>query len=137
MRQLSTLSHPNVLSPIAVLLDSDICIIVPYMANGNLQSLLESVSVPLNGPERLRMARQIGDGLLYLHANDVIHRSLTATNVLIAHDGALMLSDFGLCELKDAVRHSTQQLGRHPSYLAPVRHLFFLLFFASHLSHCL
>lgn len=119
VRALASVAHENLLRPIATLTELDVCAITPYIANGNLKTLLESPTVPLSGGARLQFARQIASALDYLHARDIIHRTLTPTNVLLDERNHVLVSDYGLCELKDSIRFKTQQLGRQVAYLAP------------------
>jgi hypothetical protein len=119
VRALANVSHPHLLAPIAVLTELDVCAVTPYISNGNLKTLLESPTLPLDGGARLELARQIASAIDYLHERSIIHRTLTPTNVLLDDQHNVLISDYGLCELKDSIRYSTQQLGRQPAYFAP------------------
>ena len=72
--------------------------------------------------KRLRSAlRQLAEGLLVLHDAGKLHRDIKPSNVLVAHDGRLVLLDFGLVGERDA-RGRTESgplsLGT-PSYMSP------------------
>eukprot|EP00961_Rhodomonas_salina_P209001 2820621-Rhodomonas_salina.1 len=40
-------------------------------------------------------AREILQGLQYLHMNKILHRDVKGSNILVDHDGGCKLSDFG------------------------------------------
>ncbi|KAG5468256.1 hypothetical protein LSCM1_02234 [Leishmania martiniquensis] len=48
--------------------------------------------------EVLRYMKQIGEGLSYLHNQDVVHRDLKPTNIFISNDNVLKIGDFGLAK---------------------------------------
>lgn len=50
----------------------------------------------LPGDEVMRYGRAIADALDYAHARNVIHRDVKPQNVLVAADGRVVLTDFGL-----------------------------------------
>jgi len=71
---------------------------------------------------RLRGAMtQLAAGIMALHARHIIHRDLKPSNVMVAHDGRLMLLDFGLvAELDRAGASASQgQIAGTPRYMAP------------------
>ncbi|KAG1827970.1 kinase-like domain-containing protein [Suillus variegatus] len=65
-----------------------------WMHNGALDSYLERTSLTMG--QKLKLLKQVVDGLRYLHEQKVIHGDLTSTNVVIDHDGNAFLADFGL-----------------------------------------
>ena len=67
---------------------------------------------------------QVLSGLRYLHAQGVVHRDLKPANILIARDGLVKLSDFGIARGADAPAGMTvtTQTGTVPGtqgYMAP------------------
>ncbi|CBZ30320.1 putative eukaryotic translation initiation factor 2-alpha kinase precursor [Leishmania mexicana MHOM/GT/2001/U1103] len=48
--------------------------------------------------EVLRYMKQIGEGLAYLHNQDVVHHDLKPTNIFVSNDNILKIGDFGLAK---------------------------------------
>ncbi len=102
---LSRLSHPNVVQFYAYGVWSDIPFIVIERVNGlSLQHLLAS-NQRLDRALVLDIARQVCEGLQHVHANDVLHRDLKPTNILMIEAPGkrrqVKLIDFGLAKLVD------------------------------------
>ena len=64
---------------------------------------------PLLPRLRVSMAREIADGLQYLHANGIVHRDIKSLNVLLTCDGHAKLCDFGLAKLRTLTVASVSQ----------------------------
>ena len=64
----------------------------------NLQPLLlESIPPELRTlPNILNLFKQVADGLLHLHQNEVLHRDLKPDNILVSPQGKVYIIDFGL-----------------------------------------
>ena len=69
VRELCQISHEHLLRPIGVVLEVDICVVWPFEPAGNLLSLIDSETEPLEAPTRVRMAREIAQALHCLHSN--------------------------------------------------------------------
>ncbi|KAG2070499.1 kinase-like protein [Suillus decipiens] len=74
-------------------------LVSPWMLNGTLNSYLDRTQEILTMMDRLRILKQITEGLKYLHDNSVIHGDLTSNNVLVAADGSPRLADFGVSNI--------------------------------------
>ena len=76
------------------------CLIMPYMAGKNLKQRIISKEkirrekVPF--AEKIRITKEIAQGLAFLHAYNIIHSDVKPQNVLFDEKGNLSLSDFGL-----------------------------------------
>lgn len=66
-----------------------------YLIGGDLYSLLRNVGCLDEKISRIYMA-EVVLALEYLHSLGVVHRDLKPDNLLIAHDGHIKLTDFGL-----------------------------------------
>jgi serine/threonine protein kinase len=65
-----------------------------WMHNGALNGYLERTSLTME--QKLKLLKQVVDGLIYLHQEGVIHGDLTSANIVIDRDGNAFLADFGL-----------------------------------------
>ncbi|KAG2753109.1 kinase-like protein [Suillus brevipes Sb2] len=74
-------------------------LVSPWMPNGTLNSYLSHLHETLTTMDRLRILKQITEGLKYLHDNNVIHGDLTSNNVLVDTDGSPRLADFGVSNI--------------------------------------
>lgn len=74
-------------------------LVSPWMPNGTLNSYLARLHETLTTMGRLRILKQITEGLKYLHDNNVIHGDLTSNNVLVDTDGSPRLADFGISNI--------------------------------------
>lgn len=90
-----------------------------YMPGG---SLAERYSNPIHLTlgESSEMLKVIASALDFAHAEGVLHRDLKLSNILIAEDGRLTLSDFGLALMQDESRITrTGQTFGTPTYMSP------------------
>lgn len=94
------LEHPNVVRILeAAHVDGKPHVVMEYIANGTLESLINNSESPLNLERRLKYAFQISSGLLYIHLQNIIHLDLKPSNILISSDDCCKLGDFGSSKL--------------------------------------
>jgi tRNA A-37 threonylcarbamoyl transferase component Bud32 len=116
------LSHPNVVGIYDVVAEDDrpwiIMELVPY------RSLRDRVQTdgPLTPAEAARVGLGILSALRAAHQAGVLHRDVKPANVLIAPEGRVVLTDFGIARATDSpVLTGTGVLVGSPSYISPER----------------
>ncbi|KAI8809818.1 kinase-like domain-containing protein [Cladochytrium replicatum] len=124
VQSLRTLYDTNILPVLgACLTPPHVCIVTELMPNGNLQDHLYQPSIEIDQDAAFRLSREICKGMMFLHDQKppVPHMNLTARNVLIASDGTLKLTDFGIrCSIFNWKSHSTQsRFLLNAEYIAP------------------
>lgn len=62
----------------------------------DLAGLLESGLVTLSVEQIRVLMRHLVEGLAYCHAQDILHRDIKGSNLLVNNKGQLKLADFGL-----------------------------------------
>ncbi|KAJ7325341.1 hypothetical protein OS493_029887 [Desmophyllum pertusum] len=100
IKLMSHLSHQNVIRFLGICVDdSRVHLLCEFVNGGDLEGLLLKHSVHLDWSTRLYLARDIAEGMLYLHKNGVIHRDLTSKNCLIKERSGwryAIVADLGL-----------------------------------------
>ncbi|CAH9121496.1 unnamed protein product [Cuscuta epithymum] len=108
---LGKIRHPNLLALRAYYLGpkGEKLLVFDYMPGGSLTTYLHA-----RGPEtsvdwatRMRIAKGIARGLLYLHMNaNIIHGNLTSSNILLDETITAKIADFGLSRLMTAAANA-------------------------------
>ena len=95
---LRDLNHPNIVKMLDALEhNGQHYLIMEYVSGGDLADLLKASRLPLE--KILNLAIDLADALTRAHRLDIIHRDLKPANVLIADDGTLRLTDFGVAHV--------------------------------------
>ena len=122
IRVAASLSHPN-LVPIE---DSgqvgDVFYYVsPYLPDGSLRSRLRRER-QLSVEDSVRVARDVGDALQYVHSHGIVHRDVKPENILFSGTSACV-ADFGIARAVDAAAGetitSTGLVVGTPTYMSP------------------
>ena len=95
---MSSLRHPNIAQFLGIcfLPDSQLPVLLMEKLSESLDNLLMTVS-NIALPLKLSILEDVAKGLLYLHNHKppIIHRDLTARNVLLTEFFAAKITDFG------------------------------------------
>nr|GEU30638.1 receptor-like cytosolic serine/threonine-protein kinase RBK1 [Tanacetum cinerariifolium] len=95
------INHPNAARLIGFSSDTDLHLVLQYAPHGSLATLLHSSEENVNWNIRFKIAIGIAEGLQYLHYKcnkRIIHRDITASNILLTEDYEPQISDFGLAK---------------------------------------
>ena len=86
-------------------------IVIELMPRGNLRSLLQKGDIPFK--TKMSFAKQIATAMSWLHSNQppIIHRDLKTSNVLVAKNDVVKVSDFGLSLAKKESEESEGMVG--------------------------
>ncbi|EOD28955.1 hypothetical protein EMIHUDRAFT_72922, partial [Emiliania huxleyi CCMP1516] len=146
VRTLSAACHPSLLPLLgACLAPARACLVYPLCRGGSLEDRLyrapaalqrlrmlgfETPPPPLSSAARLRVLRDAASALHYLHTLSpmVLHRDVSAGNILLDERGNGYLADVGLARAAEAtaggsqqVSHlSTQRIFGKPGYMDPI-----------------
>ncbi|MEZ6185017.1 MAG: protein kinase [Planctomycetota bacterium] len=121
-RASAAIRHPNVVRVHDVReLEGHLVLVMDYVEGVNLDERLQREgSVP--AAEAARLTTDLARALAAGHGRRILHRDVKPDNVLIrAHDGAALLTDFGLAKFQDEGKGLTQSgaiLGT-PLYASP------------------
>jgi serine/threonine-protein kinase len=120
------IEHPNIVTIYDVHDDRrNACILMEYLAGGNLQRRLE-LDGPLTEERALDHMLDIVDGLRAAHQMGVIHRDIKPQNILFDQNGRPVITDFGVAQLPLDVNSALEEdsddalrIVGTPEYMAP------------------
>lgn len=92
---LRLLDHPNIVKSLGSFEENG----CQYVPGGSLKGLL--AQGPLPQERALAIALDLCDALTRAHRLQIVHRDLKPDNILLAEDGSVRLSDFGIAYFGD------------------------------------
>lgn len=79
------------------LMDDSKLAMAPYLNNNSLVNVFRQQSQLLVSPKFMRgLMKQILDGVIYLHENNIIHRDIKPHNILLNRLLKIKISDLGI-----------------------------------------
>nr|GID88337.1 hypothetical protein Ade03nite_72610 [Actinoplanes derwentensis] len=123
-RAIAALDHPNVVRLHDVIFDGgNPWIVMELVPSRSLFDALRADG-PMAPDEVARVGLGVLAALMAAHRAGLLHRDVKPGNVLLAHDGRVVLTDFGLATAAgDAAMTSTGVILGSPQYIAPERAL--------------
>ncbi|HEY1548393.1 MAG TPA: serine/threonine-protein kinase [Kofleriaceae bacterium] len=131
-RLVATLEHPNIAQVYEIgYVNAAYFFVMEYVHGADLRQVLEASSkrgesLPLG--DAIYIASHVAAALHYAHEKrdrdgnelHIIHRDISPSNVLLSHDGAVKLCDFGIAKAKKRSAETTRGLvkGKYP-YMSP------------------
>ena len=113
------IEHPNVCTIYEIGRDGATEFLAEAFVDG--PSLAEAIKAgPLKIEQALDIAQQVASGLQAAHECGVVHRDVKPGNILLSQGNEVKLTDFGLAQITDASRLTTEGtvLGT-PAYMSP------------------
>ncbi|CAN4079264.1 unnamed protein product [Withania somnifera] len=105
VRSLSNVRHPNLVALLGYSKNAKECFLIYEICpNGNLSQWLFENDRVLSWTQRLEIAIDSANGLLFLHTYHevrIIHRDIKPSNILLGQNFEAKLSDFGLSKMID------------------------------------
>jgi serine/threonine-protein kinase len=115
------LSHPHIVSIYDTCSTDDCEAIVMELVRGpTLREVLDDRG-SLSPRRAIAIARQVADALAHAHASGLVHRDVKPANILLADDGRVLVSDFGIAKAAEEVSDLTEagQIVGTAKYLSP------------------
>lgn len=95
-KRLAKISHPHIARVHgASKNDRAFIVVMDYLRGGSLQ---ERLLRPYDFAEFLRLARQLCQGLLYAHSQQLLHGNLRSNNILFDDNNNIKIADFGMLQ---------------------------------------
>ena len=119
-RSAGILSHPGIVTIYDMEERGDIAFIAMEFVDGPTLDQLLSSKQPI-APERLiNVLRQTAAALDYAHAKGIIHRDIKPANIMMASDGAVKITDFGIAKVTTSQQYTqTGTILGTPNYMSP------------------
>ncbi|MFH8973278.1 serine/threonine-protein kinase [Streptomyces sp. NPDC017890] len=121
-RAVAQLSHPHVIVVHDVVeADARAYMVMELVDGGSLADRVLSHG-PVDAAEAARIGIALLDALRTAHAAGILHRDVKPSNVLVAEDGRVVLTDFGVAQVAGATTLTeTGSFVGSPEYTAPER----------------
>ncbi|TFK48855.1 kinase-like protein [Heliocybe sulcata] len=118
----SHLHHPNVLQFLGFDMTSFhpyICMVSPWMENGNVLSYIREN--PVSEVDTQRLVCEVSRGLEYIHGRNLVHGDIKGANVVVDASGRACLADFGLAGFAQATQgaYTTETREGSKRWMAP------------------
>lgn len=103
------LKHRNVLRLYRHFEDADtVFLLLEFCAKGELYQILRTQKCRrFTETVAARFFVQASEGLMYLHAHNIVHRDIKPENLLVDHDDVLKIADFGWCAMSQDTLRTT------------------------------
>jgi eukaryotic-like serine/threonine-protein kinase len=117
-RLLASLNHPNIVAILTAEKQENVFFIVMEFVPGETLDAIIVREGALELSRALDYTCQICNAVEHAHRQNVIHRDLRPSNVLVTDRGLLKVADFGTSRFLEIAAHGTTVIGS-PPYMAP------------------
>ncbi len=116
------LQHPNIVTVFDVGRDRDLYFIAMEYVEGRPLTRYLGRGEELTLSAKVAIIRQAAEALAHAHERDVVHRDVKPGNILIAKDGRVKVTDFGIGKFASATSSDMTRTGQmigSPAYMSP------------------
>ena len=115
------LNHPNIVTIYDVGRSGDVAYIaMEFLEGRELRDIMNEEGGLLPVDQVVDIAAQVARGLDYAHDNDIVHRDVKPSNIMVIRDGHAKITDFGIARMASAaVRTQTGMVLGSPKYMSP------------------
>eukprot|EP00027_Filamoeba_sp_ATCC50430_P015453 CAMPEP_0168573728 /NCGR_PEP_ID=MMETSP0413-20121227/18692_1 /TAXON_ID=136452 /ORGANISM="Filamoeba nolandi, Strain NC-AS-23-1" /LENGTH=412 /DNA_ID=CAMNT_0008607003 /DNA_START=1233 /DNA_END=2471 /DNA_ORIENTATION=+ len=112
--------HPNICLVLGICSNPHypLCLVMEYVPNGSLWTMLVSRSLTLETKTVIDFALDIASGMFHLHSEDIIHCDLACRNLLVAPKNSskylLKITDFGLSRVTEREAYKASETSVFP-----------------------
>ena len=117
-RLLASLNHPNIVTILTAEKQENVFFIVMEFVPGDTLETIIMAEGALELSRALDYTCQICNAVQHAHRQNVLHRDLRPSNVLVTDRGLVKVADFGTSRFLEIAAHGTTVIGS-PPYMAP------------------
>lgn len=116
---LEKLQHPNIVRFYGLEREGDLAfMLMDFVEGTTLRKVIFRAEGPLALAQVLEVARPVCSALHYAHQLGLVHCDLKPANVMIHHNGPVLVTDFGIARMTDAATVTMVGFGT-PAYMTP------------------
>ena len=114
------LNHPNIVTIYDVgKTDQVAYMAMEYLEGQELKDMIASGKLP-SADKAVDIIAQVADGLWFAHQQDIVHRDVKPSNIMVLKGGIAKITDFGIARLPNsAVKTMTGLILGSPRYMSP------------------
>src|SRR6185437_15211879 len=114
------LSHPGIVTIYDVEQQGDLAYIAMEYVDGPTLDALLSEGQPLAAARMFGILGQTANALDYAHSKGIVHRDIKPANIMIAGDGTVKITDFGIAKITASDQFTmTGSIVGTPHYMSP------------------
>jgi serine/threonine-protein kinase len=119
-RSAGILSHPGIVTIYDMEEHDDVAFIAMEFVDGPTLDQLLSKREAIDSARLMSILRQTAAALDYAHAKGIVHRDIKPANIMLASDGAVKITDFGIAKVTTSQQYTqTGTILGTPNYMSP------------------
>jgi serine/threonine protein kinase len=119
-RSAGILSHPGIVTIYDMEEQGDVAFIAMEFVDGPTLDQLLSGREPIARERLTSILRQTAAALDYAHGKGIVHRDIKPANIMLASDGAVKITDFGIAKVTTSQQYTqTGTILGTPNYMSP------------------